>query len=73
MPGGIGIGIYGIVFKRQYNRLYTLEIWADAPVCLAVINGDIPAYNTPNVTVTEALSTVADMPEPQVNDETLRI
>ena len=59
----------GIVFRRQRNRLYALDTWVQAPVCLAVVNGDIPAYNkSPPVT---ALAT--DDPEPQINEKTLRM
>ena len=54
VPGGIGIGEHGIVFRRQRNRLYALDTWTEAPVCLAVINGDIPAYNASPVTALAA-------------------
>ena len=69
MPGRIGIGEYSIVFRRQRNRLYALDIWTEAPICLAVINGDIPAYNASPSIVTA----LATDPEPQINEETLRI
>lgn len=72
MSGGIGIGEHGIVFKRQRNRLYALDVWVDASVCLAVINGDIPAYNESPSTVS-ALVIDIDISEPQINEETLRM
>lgn len=69
VPGGIGIGEHGIVFRRQRNRLYALDTWVQAPVCLAVVDGDIPAYN--ESTPVTALAT--DESEPQINEETLRM
>ena len=69
VPGGIGVGEHGIVFRRQRNRLYALDTWVEAPVCLAVINGDIPAYNESPSNVTA----LATDPEPQINEETLRM
>ena len=76
VPGGIGIGEHGIVFNLQRNRLYALDTWVTTPVCLAVINGDIPAYNAPPPAVVSALATDVpepQFPEPQVNEETLRM
>ena len=71
VPGGIGIREYSIVFRRQRNRLYALDTWTEAPVCLAVINRDIPAYNESPMT---ALTTDSNINlEPQINKETLRI
>lgn len=69
VPGGIGIGEHGIVFRRQRNRLYALDTWVQAPMCLAVVDGDIPAYN--ESTPVTALAT--DEPEPQINEKTLRM
>ena len=71
MPGGIGVGEYGIVFRRQRNRLYALDTWETTHVCLAVINGDIPAYNKSPTAAVSALATDIDIPEPQINKETL--
>ncbi|KAL9063309.1 MAG: hypothetical protein Q9161_009533 [Pseudevernia consocians] len=69
IPGGIDVKKHDIVFRRQRNRLYALDTWVQAPICLTVVNGNIPAYNeSPPVT---ALAT--DDPEPQINEETLRM
>ena len=73
VPGGIGVGEHGIVFKRQRNRLYALDTWVTSPVCLAVINGDIPAYNESPTAAVSALATDNDISEPQINEETLRM
>jgi hypothetical protein len=38
VPIGIIVGKHGVTFKRHANRLYILEMWQEAPLCLAAIN-----------------------------------
>ena len=38
MPIGIIVGKHGVTFKRHANHLYILEMWQEAPLCLAAIN-----------------------------------
>ena len=70
---GIRVGKHNIVFNRQRNRLYALDIWVTTPVCLAVINRDIPAYNESPTANMSALATDTHIPEPRINEETLRM
>jgi hypothetical protein len=38
VPNGIVGGEHGDTFKRHANRLYILEMWQEAPLCLAAID-----------------------------------
>jgi hypothetical protein len=38
VPNGIAVGEHGVTFKRHANRLYILNMWQEAPQCLAAIN-----------------------------------
>ena len=45
MSEDIKVKKHDIIFRRQRNRLYTLKIWQEVLLYLAVINKDISAYD----------------------------
>ena len=75
VPGGIEFGKQRFFFRRTKNRLYALDTWGETPLALAVINGEIPAYDEspaePNADDQEPLA--QPEAEAEIDDETLRM